>query len=152
MIGERPLSFYRSLNKIENVTMLRLDQYPSSLDWIIRSLGVVTLSGSSALEATLVSKKSLIFGETTFSRLKGVSQVMSFEEIPILLSNLVGSPALDNRDDRAKYIGFCSKEGLLWPMHSILKEAKSVTSQKSNASRDLNLFIEAYIDRGLSDV
>lgn len=87
MIGERPLSFYVKLKKLTNVKLVRLDCYNDPKPWILKSKGVITLSGTSAFEASLCGKPSLMFGNAYFEILDNITKVKSFEELPLLINN-----------------------------------------------------------------
>lgn len=87
MIGERPLSFYNKLKKLTNVKLVRLDCYNDPKPWILKSKGVITLSGTSAFEASLCGKPSLMFGNAYFEVLDNITKVKSFEELPSLINN-----------------------------------------------------------------
>lgn len=152
MIGERPLAFYRRLSKIPNVKLVRLDQFPSSLDWILPSRGVITLTGSSALEAAMLGKPAIILGKTLFMGIKGIEALQNFEQLPEMLVRFAAQEEIDNRTSAAKYIKFCRMHCFKWPMHTILAEAKRITSHDENMSRELYDYLVPFVENMTKDV
>lgn len=82
MIGERPLSFYRKLKRLPNVTFVDPFMFDDPKPYIEHADGVVTITGSSALEAALLGKPSIIFGSPIFSVMSSVQQLSDVTELP----------------------------------------------------------------------
>ena len=101
MLGERPVSFYQSVNKFFNVKMVEINYYSDPKPWIANSVGVITLTGTSAYECAMMGKKSIIFAETSFSIIDGITVVDSFKQLPTLLRQL---GEIDNVNSCAAYI------------------------------------------------
>lgn len=152
MIGERPFAFYRKLSKIPNVKLVRLDQFPSSLDWVWRSRGVITLTGSTGLEAVMMGKPAVMLGDTFFVEIKGIERLRNFEQLPEILTRLAQQEKIDNRTSASKYIKYCRKYGLKWPVHTILAEAKRITSHGSDISEELKSYLSPYVESMIKDV
>lgn len=72
MIGERPLSFYRDLNRLSNVKCARLDCFTDPKEWINNSQGVITITGTSAFEAVMLGKGAVVLGAVPFEDIDGV--------------------------------------------------------------------------------
>jgi hypothetical protein len=68
MIGKRPSSFYKSIEKFPNVRIV--DPLLNSKEILSKSLGVFTITGSVVLEASILGKPSFVFGVTPFSSFK----------------------------------------------------------------------------------
>lgn len=62
MIGERPLGFYKSIKKLYNVKLVKFNYYSDPKSWILNSKGVITISGSTAFEARMLSRPAAVFG------------------------------------------------------------------------------------------
>ena len=152
MIGERPLAFYKKLAKIPNLKLVRLDQFPSSLDWVLRSRGVITLTGSTGLEAAMLGKPAVMLGDTFFVDIKGIERLREFEHLPDILTRLARQEKIDNRTSAAKYVKYCRINGIKWPMHTILTEAKRITSQGEDISEELLSYLFHYIEGMIKDV
>lgn len=152
MIGERPFAFYRKLSKIPNVKLVRLDQFPSSLDWVLRSLGVITLTGSTGLEAVMLGKPAVMLGDTFFADIRGIERLRDFEQLPDTLARLAQQEKIDNRTSAAKYVKYCRKYGLKWPAHTILAESKRITSHGADISEELRSYLEPYVESMTKDV
>ena len=63
MLGERGEFFYKAVNKLPNVKMVQLNYYQDPKPWIIKSQGVVTISGTSAYEAAMLGKHAIVFSD-----------------------------------------------------------------------------------------
>ena len=85
MVGERGVEFYEKANKLPNVKMVQLNYYEDPKPWISNSQGVVTISGTTAYEAALMGKHSIVFSDTPFSLIKGVQ---AFKEFAKPLDNI----------------------------------------------------------------
>ena len=72
MLGIRPLSFYKRLNKIHNVILV--NPFMSSMDLIKNSHGVISICGTVTLEAALLNKRAICIGTPEYSDLKGVER------------------------------------------------------------------------------
>ena len=75
MVGYRPISFYRKIKQLPNVILINPVQYALPYDYIRYSDLVVTISGSAALEASVIGVNSLIFSDVTFGFLSSVKKV-----------------------------------------------------------------------------
>lgn len=82
MVGERPLSFYKHIQRLSNVKFIRMNTYDDPKPWLLNSEGVITLSGTSAFEASLCNKPSIIFGNAFFEVLDNITKINSFTELP----------------------------------------------------------------------
>lgn len=82
MLGERPIEFYRQVNKLPNVKMISVNYFRDPKPLILGSMGVITVTGSAAYEAALLGKKALIFGDVSFGVMNGIARVRSFEDLP----------------------------------------------------------------------
>jgi len=81
----RPLSFYKTLLSLPNVRFL----HPSfdSLTAIKNSSLVITIAGSSGLEAAFYEKPSIIFADVSYSNLSCVTKVENIEDLHKLIKN-----------------------------------------------------------------
>lgn len=102
MVGERGVKFYEQVNKLPNVKMVQLNYYEDPKPWISNSQGVVTISGTTAYEAALMGKHSIVFSDTPFSLIKGVHRVKSFEDLYEAFKEF--AKPLDNIKSCAAYI------------------------------------------------
>jgi hypothetical protein len=81
MIGERPISFYKSIGKLYNVKLVKINYYNDPKPWILKSKGVITISGSSAFEARMLSKPATVFGHVCFNIIDGIEVVNSISDL-----------------------------------------------------------------------
>lgn len=72
-LGNRPLSFYKSLEKYPNVVLI--DPWESSRNLILHAQAVTTLTGSAGFEAMLLRKPVILGGNIFFENAPGVVKV-----------------------------------------------------------------------------
>ncbi|WP_448679748.1 hypothetical protein [Pseudomonas nicosulfuronedens] len=83
-IGDRPLSFLKSIKKIPNVRLI--DPAHDSHELIKKSSLVITISGTIAFEAALFGIKSATFSPMFFNTLPLCTYIRNPSDIPRLLS------------------------------------------------------------------
>lgn len=109
MVGERGIEFYKKAKKIPNVRLVQLNYYKDPKPWIVKSMGVVTITGTTAYEAALLGKPAFVFGDVPFNVIDGITRVHSFEELPGLFrhckeQHLADKLQSDNIHSCAAYI------------------------------------------------
>jgi hypothetical protein len=83
-VGRRSLAYYQELAAIPNVRLI--DSSVNSLQLIKNSSGVVTITGTAGLEAMLLGKPALTFGDVFYNFVGDlVRHTHSFEEVPHLI-------------------------------------------------------------------
>ena len=79
----RELSYYKKIISLPNVELihptLKLDQIYSNCSL------VVTISGTSPIEAALHKKPSIVFSDVSFSYLPFISRIRNIEELPNII-------------------------------------------------------------------
>lgn len=75
MIGYRPISYYKKIKRLPNVILIDPNYYSVPKDFILNTDMVVTISGSAALEASLLGKNSLIFGDPLYGMLSSAKKI-----------------------------------------------------------------------------
>lgn len=75
MIGHRPISYYNKIKRLPNVILIDPTTYSTPREYINNSDLVVTISGSAALEASVMSVNSLIFCDVTYGLLSSVKKI-----------------------------------------------------------------------------
>lgn len=84
-IGRRPLGEYRRIAGIPNVRLI--DPRVPSLELIKKCQGVVTISGTAALEAFVCGKPAITFGDVYFNDAQpGITQLKNPELLPKALA------------------------------------------------------------------
>ena len=112
MIGERPLKFYKELNRIHNVQFIRLDAFDDPKEWILRSKGVITISGTTAFEAAMLGVPSIILGNVPFEHIKGVFRATDLHELKANLQEVLKlSIPIDNKSSNSKYLEVIAEYG-----------------------------------------
>lgn len=102
MLGERALEFYEEVNRLTNVKMVRLDYYQTSKEWIQNAVGVITINGSTAFEAVMLGKRAMMFGETSFGMLDGITKISDINLLPAAIAQL--EKPVENSKSCAAYI------------------------------------------------
>ena len=75
MIGYRPISYYKKIKRISNVVLVNPASNLLPSDYIQNSDLVATISGSSAFEAAMMEKNSIVFSDVVFGMLSSVKKV-----------------------------------------------------------------------------
>ena len=115
----RPTSFYKKLLELPNVKLLHPDI--SSDELIKNSKLVVTISGTSGLEAVFNGISSIVFSDTIYSKLPSVFRATGFEN----LSNLI-TTALNNKPNFTEiknFIDSIEKISIVLDDRSLIVEA-----------------------------
>lgn len=150
MIGERPLSFYKAVNRLTNVKMVQINYYTDPKPWISNSQGVITISGTSAFEAALLCKPAIVFSDVIFNIIEGIKRCTSFEQLPLLISQM--SVPLNNMNSCAAYIRAVKEYGypinikyLMSEGERILRESAEMTNlYRENIENLERLYLDAY--------
>ena len=154
MIGQRNLEFYKKISKIQNVKLVKMNAYQDPKPWIEKSEAVISISGSAALEAAMLNKPSIVFGEVCFSVISGVKVVKSFEEVERLLKliNIKNWPK-DNITSCATYLksidevgldGFSQPLSIIKLCEQKIRLAKLTEDEKIEFENSLNHLIPFY--------
>lgn len=139
MLGERPLHFYKEVNKLDNVVMVETNYYKDPKPWILKSCGVITLSGTSAYEAALLGKRSIVFSDVIFTVIDGIERAKSFEELPLLLKKI--TKPIDNVNSVSAYIKTVKEYGMPINIHYLISEGKKLINMQSELSSEYKLEI-----------
>jgi hypothetical protein len=83
----RDVSFYKEILKLPNVKLIHFQISGNEL--IKKSKLVISINGSSSLEALIEEKPSIIFIETSFSDIKGIKVVKDVTQLPLLIKELL---------------------------------------------------------------
>lgn len=145
MIGERPLAFYSHIKRLSNVRLCRLDSFQDPKDWILNSIGVVTLSGTTAYEAAMLGKRALMFGSAYFEVLGGIDKVTSFSALPAQIREL-DLAECDNVLSCAAYIQLVEKFGAYIPLAEILVKTGEAVMNREDISVDVQTHIGRLAD------
>lgn len=135
MVGERPLHFYRKLKLHTNIRLVDLSFYDDPKPWITNSLGVITLSGTSAFEAALLNVPAIMFGNTFFESIKGIQKLDNFTTLPVAIDKFKVVQD-ENKYSVALYLKavehFGQKVKIIWLINKCAKlvnEDKAVTDE-----------------------
>lgn len=101
MLGERAFSFYKKIKELPNVKLVQMNYYTDPKPWIVNSLGVITITGTSGYEAAMLGKPAFVFGDVIYNIIQGVIRVRSFEDLPELFR---GIKDVENTHSCAAYI------------------------------------------------
>lgn len=151
MVGERPIKFYKAIKRLTNVKLVRMDAYDDPKPWIENSAGVITLSGSSAFEAAMMGKPSLMFGNTLFEVIDGVDKVCSFSELPEKIGKMKSAMA-DNTKSCAGYLQAVCELGKYIPLTELMTKSQAAMSNNESLPADMKNVVSHLVDILLSDV
>lgn len=147
MLGERELQFYKKVKKIPNVRLVKFNYYNDPKPWIVNSQGVYTITGSSAFEAAMLGKRSVVLGEFSSQVIDGINKINSFRDLANAIKEF--KKPLDNVHSCAAYIHTAQKYGVKFKVFTlmsrgklILKEGKTMDDEYSKELDDLIEFFE----------
>jgi hypothetical protein len=145
MVGERSLKFYREIKKIPNVRLVSFNYYRDPKPWIEKAKGVITITGTSAYEAALLGKKSIVFGDVPFNMISSISRVRSYEELPELLAAL---GPIENTKACATYLATIKAIGKEINLKYLISEGEAIIRGEKEYSntygRQINTLFEFY--------
>ena len=101
----REISEYKEIQEIPNVILVHPDV--SSEEIIKKSSLVMTISGSSGLEAAFFEKPSIIFSDTVYSFLPSVTRIDNIEKLPDEIKNSLNKKVSSH--DISSFIGILEK-------------------------------------------
>ena len=105
MVGRRKMEFYKKIKKFHNVKIVKSNFYKDPKPWIENSLGVVTITGTTAFEASMLNKPAIVFGNVFYNVIPGIKVATCFEDLENLLKIIETDKwPKDNTLDCAAYI------------------------------------------------
>jgi capsule polysaccharide modification protein KpsS len=81
MVGRRKMEFYKKIKKFHNVKIVKSNFYKDPKPWIEKSLGVVTITGTTAFEASMLNKPAIVFGNVFYNVIPGIKVATCFEDL-----------------------------------------------------------------------
>ena len=131
MIGERSLRFYKNVKKFHNVCLVKPNYYKDPKPWIERSLGVVTITGSSAFEATMLNKPAIVFGNSCFNVLSNIKVANNLNDLETFFKSINSQNLLkDNINDCASYLKTLDEVGVDLNIKQLIKlSGKKIISE-----------------------
>ena len=145
MVGERSLTFYKEIKKIPNVRLVRFNYYKDPKPWIENAKGVITITGTSAYEAALLGKKSIVFGDLPFNMISSISRIRSYEELPALLAAL---GTIENTKACAAYLATIRAVGKEINLKYLISEGEAIVRGEKEYSNtyggQMNTLFEFY--------
>lgn len=145
MIGERPLSFYKQAQRLSNVKFIRMNTYNDPKPWLLNSEGVITLSGTSAFEASLCNKPSIIFGNAFFEVLDNITKINSFDELPDAIKKFK-SYQTTSLNSQAAYLKTITELGVKVDILRLLKDSENSARNNSILPVESKNYISNIVD------
>lgn len=146
MVGERNLDFYNDIDKLPNVTMVALDYFSSSKEWILNSKGVITINGTTAYEAAMLGKKAIMLGTAPFEILEGITKLTDLNQLNKAVAEL--DKPLENRKSCEAYIQTVLDFGGQVDIHgtkgAMRESIKNNTELPDAAQRTVDNFYKIY--------
>ena len=113
--------------------MVQMNYYKDPKPWIIRSQGVITISGTTAYEAAVLGKHAIVFSDVPFSLIDGIERVRSYEDLPSAISKF--KEPLNNEYSCAAYIKTIKDRGMPVDLIYLVKYASEYI--KDNNYKDI---------------
>jgi capsule polysaccharide modification protein KpsS len=106
-------------------------------------MGVITLSGTTAFEAAMLNIPSIMFGNTFFENIEGITKLENIQTLPTAISNFKESRN-DNKAAVALYIKaieyFGEKIRIIWIINEssrLVNEDKVITKELQSEIKKL---------------
>ena len=143
MLGERDPEFYRKASEIANVRVVQVNYYKDPKPWLVKARGVVTIAGTSAYEAALLGKRSIVFSDVPFSMIDGVTRVRSFEDLPEAVRSF---GEVDNIHSAAAYIEAVKEAGNEVKIFELMNEAEEIFAGRKAETADFDEMLEELLN------
>ena len=143
MLGERSLAFYKAVRKYPNVKLVKFNYYTDPKPWIQNAKGVITIAGTSAYEAAMLGKKSIVFADVPFTLIEGISLIRSFQELPSLIASF-GS--IDNSKSCASYLATIKSVGKRINLKYLTAESEALIKGEHELTREFEEKIDQLAD------
>lgn len=141
MLGEREIQFYKKIKKIQNVRLVKLNYYKDPKPWIEKSMGVVTISGTTAFEASMLNIPAIVFGHVQYNVIPGIKLAKNIEELGDIFKLIESNKWIkDNTNDCAAYLKTIKEVGIPINLaHFVKMSAKKITSDHLNIDEENDL-------------
>jgi len=144
----RDVSFYKKILTLPNVKLLNPSLKPNEI--IRKSDLVITIAGTTGLEAALNNKPVIVFADVVYSSLSSVFRVEKIEDLPQLIITALQSQV--NREEVVKMIGKLYNSSFEFDMVSLHNDiVRSFYNGGFNigneiSMKDMNSFMEEHRD------
>lgn len=141
MIGERSFNFYKIISKFHNVKIVKSNFYKDPKPWIEKSLGVITIAGSTAFEAAMLNKPAIVFGSVFYNVIPGIKVAHSFEELENLFKTIESNNWLkDNTLNCAAYLKTINEFGIALNIKTLINiSSKKIMLQSLDLEEENDL-------------
>ena len=141
MVGDRSMEFYKKIKKFHNVKIVKSNFYKDPKPWIEKSLGVVTITGTTAFEASMINKPAIVFGNVFYTVISGIKIANNFEELEHLFKLIKTNDwPQDNLMDCAAYLKTIQEVGIALNIKSLIKLShKKIQLQSLDANEENEL-------------
>jgi hypothetical protein len=111
----RNIDYYKNIIALPNVKLV----HPSinNEELLKKCSLVITIVGTTALEATIYKKPSIIFGEVIFSKLPSVFKIKNIEDLPELIRNAINTKV--NFDDLNEFVNIIINNSFKFDDHAL---------------------------------
>ena len=134
-------SFIKKIKKFHNVKLVKSNFYKDPKPWIAKSLGVVTITGTTAFEASMLNKPAIVFGNVFYNVISGIKVANGFEELEHLFKLIeTNNWTQDNTMDCAAYLKTVQEIGVALNVQSLMELShKKIRLQSLDANEENNL-------------
>lgn len=144
MVGERPLHFYKKIKRLTNVKVVDLSFYDDPKPWITNSIGVITLSGTAAFEAAMLNIPSIMFGNTFFEGIEGITKLDSIQGLPNAIANFK-TVKEDNKLSVALYLQATHNLGEKVQIIKLLNESSTIVNEDKPITAEIKAEVKKLI-------
>jgi hypothetical protein len=112
----RKVSFYKEIMNLPNVIMLHPSLSPYEL--IKKSSLVISISGTSSLEAAFFEKPSIVFAETSFSHINSIYKIDQIEKLPNVIRLALKTKV--NNEELNNYVNIINENSFIFNNNTIV--------------------------------
>jgi capsule polysaccharide export protein KpsC/LpsZ len=114
--GGRNISFYKQIMKLPNVKLLH---HNTNREKLLKGCSlVITITGTTGLEAAFYNKPTITFGKTSYSKLSWISRVFDLEELPKIIRHALESKV--DKNELRKYLSYMDYNSFNVDLNSII--------------------------------
>jgi capsule polysaccharide export protein KpsC/LpsZ len=114
--GGRDVSFYKDIIKLPNVKLLH---HNTDREKLLKKCSlVITITGTTGLEAAFYNKPTITFGETPYSKLSWIFRITNLEDLPKIIRNALKSKT--DKNELRKYLSYLNYNSFNVDLNSII--------------------------------
>lgn len=141
MVGMRSLKFYKKANELYNVKIIKNNFYKDPKPLIQKSMCVISITGTSAFEASMLNKSSIVLGNSLHNVIPSIKIANSYNELESLMKQIDDNKnSYDNTVDCAAYLKTVEDLGTSIELNYLTKLCEKKIKSLSLSEKEENQF------------